>query len=221
MNEEQKPKLVTEKKIVKIDDVTENPYNPNRMPDALYQKMKAVIQEKGLFGSIYVRPFAGCYQILDGAHRMRACKELGWKEIPVECSVVEITDQETKFWTIYFNNTRGKDDIEARSKLFSEITAGQSSLLPFTKAEIENEKALFKFDFSKYDKKNELPERTISRNFIVPLTEDEYIVVSKLMQEIKESYNQEPIQWLMEKVKQDLDLFLGSNVETDTGVKEI
>ena len=150
-------KLVTEKKIVKIDDIVTNPWNPNVMPDVLFQKMKAVINEKGLFGSIIVRPLAGCYQILDGEHRWKALKELGYKEVPVECSVVEITDQDAKFWTIYFNNTRGKDDVEKRAQIFEELEQGQTTFLPWTEEEISFlndsfKKSTFKamYKFQKY-----------------------------------------------------------------------
>src|SRR3990167_256179 len=130
MIEVENKKLVTEKRIVGINEIEPNPYNPNKMSEYVYEKMKQTIKDKGLFGSIYVRPFAGYYQILDGENRWRACKELGYVKLPVEVSQ-EMEEEEVKFWTIYFNNTHGKDDIEKRAKLYEEIDAGQSQLLPF------------------------------------------------------------------------------------------
>lgn len=149
-------KLATEKRIVKIDDIVANPYNPNKMSDYIFQKMKETIASKGLFGAIYVREMAGVYQILDGEHRWKACKELGWKEIPVEVAIGEMEESDVKFWTIYFNNTHGKDDIQKRAKLYEQMDQGQAQLLPFTEEEIKNEKELFKFDFSKYEQKQEI-----------------------------------------------------------------
>ena len=149
-------KLATEKRIVKINDISPNPYNPNEMSEYVFGKMKDTIQSKGLFGAIYVREFAGIYQILDGEHRWKACKELGWKEIPVEVAIGEMEESDVKFWTIYFNNTHGKDDIQKRAKLYEEINEGQAQLLPFSEEEIKNEKELFKFDFSKYDQKQDI-----------------------------------------------------------------
>jgi hypothetical protein len=155
MIEAENRKLVTEKRIVKIDDVVPNPFNPNQQSDYIFQKMKDTIQSKGLFGSIFVHEFAGVYQILDGEHRWKACKELGWKEIPVEVSP-GLEEKDVKFWTIYFNNTHGKDDIEKRAKLYEEIDEGQAQLLPFSEEQMKNEKELFKFDFSKYDEQKEI-----------------------------------------------------------------
>jgi len=148
-------KLVTTKRIVRIDDIIPNPFNPNKQSDYIFQKMKDTIETKGLFGSIIVHELAGIYQILDGEHRWKACRELGWKELPVEVSP-QLEENDVKFWTIYFNNTHGKDDIEKRAKLFEEIDEGQAQLLPFTEEEIKNEKELFKFDFSKYDEQKEI-----------------------------------------------------------------
>ncbi len=143
-------KFATEKIVIDIEKVMPNFWNPNHMPKAMFEKMKQTISEKGLFGSIYCRKYGDKYQILDGEHRMKACKELGFTTLPVECAVNEMTDNEVQFWTIYFNNTRGKDDIEKRSKILENIEKGQAQLLPFTDEEIENEKNLFKFDFSQY-----------------------------------------------------------------------
>ncbi len=190
-------KLQTEKKIVDIDSIVSNPYNPNVMTDSIFQKMKLTIQDKGLFGSIIVRPFAGCYQILDGEHRWKACKELGYKELPVECSVNEISDSDTKFWTVYFNNTKGKDDIEKRSKIFESLDAGQSQLLPFTEEEIRHEKELFKFDFSQYETKDPgIPSDTLVQILSFKFTDDEWKVVQDAIQFAK-SEGQNEKQWFM------------------------
>lgn len=148
-------KLVTEKRIVPIDNVVANPFNPNKQTEWIFNKMKETIESKGLFGSIIVHEFAGVYQILDGEHRWKACKELGWKEIPVEVSP-ELPENDVKFWTIYFNNTHGKDDIEKRAKIFEQMDNGQAQLLPFSEDQIKNEKELFKFDFSQYDAQKEI-----------------------------------------------------------------
>ncbi len=190
-------KLQTEKKIVDIDSIVANPWNPNVMTDSIFQKMKLTIEDKGLFGSIIVRPFAGCYQILDGQHRWKACKELGYKELPVECSVTEISDSDTKFWTIYFNNTKGKDDIEKRSQIFEALDAGQSQLLPFTEDEIKNEKELFKFDFSQYETKDPgISEDVFVQILSLKFSHDEWKVVQDGITHAK-GENQNEKQWFM------------------------
>lgn len=136
-----KHKLATEKITVPVGHISPNQWNPNKMDSYTYEKMKKTIEEKGLFGSIIVRYIAGEYEIIDGEHRYRACVELGYKEIPVE-NAGEMTDQEVKFWTMYFNNTRGKDDVIARAKLLNEMDRGQASLLPWTEEELANHRKL-------------------------------------------------------------------------------
>ena len=196
-NMENKPKLVTEKKIVAIDSIIPNPYNPNKMSDFIYDRMKKTIAEKGLFGSIICRPLAGCYQILDGEHRWKACKELGYKELPIEVSVEEISDQETRFWTIYFNNTKGKDDIEKVVEIFNSLEAGQEQLLPFTDDEIKNTKDLFAFDFSQYETNNpEIPSDSMVQILSFKFTEDEWKIVQDGVLHAKQD-GKVPKQWFM------------------------
>lgn len=189
--------LTTEKKIVNIDSIIANEWNPNRMSDFIYQKMKKTISEKGLFGSIICRPLAGCYQILDGEHRWKACKELGFKEIPIEVSVNEISDQDTKFWTVYFNNTKGKDDIEKISEIFKSLDAGQSQLLPFTEDEIKHTKELFAFDFSKYETSEpQIPDDEFAKILSLKFSQSEWKVVEDGISHAKsEGYS--PKQWFM------------------------
>jgi len=198
--------LATTKITVHIDNIIPNAFNPNEMSEFMYEKMKQTIKEKGLFGSIYVTPTAGMYRILDGEHRWKACKELGMTWLPVECAK-EMTDQEVKFWTVYFNNTRGKDDIEKRAQIFKELDNGQTSLLPFTQEEIDNEKALFSFDFSQYDKpESERQGREVVRAIMIPVTEDEWAVWEKAKEVLKQE-NKTDVWFMMQAVDSFLQLY--------------
>ncbi len=201
-----KPILATEKITIPIDKVIKNFWNPNQMSKAVFEKMKQTIKDKGLFGSIICRKYGEKYQILDGEHRMKACLELGWTELPVECATDEMSDQDVQFWTIYFNNTRGKDDIEKRSKILENLALGQAQLLPWTEQEIENEKALFKFDFSQYESKEQIvPADQLTKVISFKFTEDEWKVVQEALTFAKEE-KQEPKQWFMISLGRYLDL---------------
>ena len=173
-------KLTTEKKIMDINLVYPCSWNPNKQTDYTFQKMKQTIEEKGLFGSIIVRRCESSYvpgavELLDGYHRWKACKELGWKEIPVEVVVQDVSDKESKFWNLYFNNTRGKDDILKRTQLMKDIEGGMAQLLPFTADEIKNHIELGKFDFAQYEKEIAIEEsKPFTKVVAFKLNEEEY-----------------------------------------------
>lgn len=171
-------KFPTEKKIVDINLVVPNPHNPNNQSEFIYERMKQAIKEEGLFGSIIVHPWCGQYQILDGEHRVRACKELGYTQIPIECALQEMPEDQVKFWTVFFNNTRGRDDVLKRAKLLEDINQGQSQLLPFTEQEIENEKKLIQFDFTQFQKKEKEGEieEDSSRTIMFSVPEELYLL---------------------------------------------
>lgn len=182
-------KLATEKKVVDINSIFANDHNPNEQSEYIYQKMKDTIQKKGLFGSIIVcrHPVDGYYIILDGEHRWKAMKELGHKEIPVEVAIENLTDNDIRFWTIYFNNTRGKDDILKRAKLLHSIENGMEQLLPFTEEEIANEKSLHSFDFSQYEKSvRETEKMEFPKLLVLKLMENEFKVWQECLEVDKE-----------------------------------
>lgn len=142
--------FTTTRKRVPIHHITPNQWNPNVQSDKMFSKGIASVKEFGLMGSILVRENLGFYEILDGEHRWRYAKELGYTEMDVD-SLGEISNDRAKILTVLLNNLRGKDDIEKRAAIYESLNAGQLQLLPFSDEEIENEKNLFKFDFSQYD----------------------------------------------------------------------
>jgi len=199
----------TTKKTVPIHHVEPNPWNPNQQSKEIFEKEKASIKELGLLGSILVRERTGGYEILDGEHRWKACKELGYTEITVE-SIGEIEEKDAKLLTILLNNLHGKDDLEKRAKIFETLDAGQLQLLPFTEEEIENEKALFKFDFSQYD--IEVPvDRKPNRLVNIELDEAEYQVWQECKRLAKEN-DQTEVQMLIQMMEHYVGVNMGSSV---------
>ncbi len=214
-------KLKTEKKLIAIDKIMVNPFNPNVMSKSIFDKMKQTIQEQGLFGSIICINYGDKYMILDGEHRMKACKELGYTELPVECAE-QMNNQEIQFWTIYFNNTKGKDNIEKRSAILDNLSQGQAQLLPFTAEEIQNEKDLFKFDFAQYENTEELTADDFNKVLSMKFTQEEW----KLMEEGLGFARQEklsPKDWFIVQMKNYLDMKLfrqaQSELSTSTSVE--
>jgi hypothetical protein len=138
---------------VDIDQVVPNKWNPNRMSKQAFEKLVAYIKLRGYARFIAVRDYAGYYQILDGEHRWRACKELGFKTIKVH-NFGEIPEHVAKEITLNFNNIHGEDDIFERAKILKEMrekeASGQPMLFPMETKAVDEEIALLDFDFDKY-----------------------------------------------------------------------
>ena len=166
-------KFPTIRKRIPIDRVFPNKWNPNFQDKEMFEKGKKSVEELGMLGAILVREqpekdIKGneWYEIIDGEHRFRYCKENGYTEIDID-SLGIISDQLAKFLTIQLNNLRGKDDILKRAELLKQLSEGQLSLLPFDNKQIEEEMKLLNFDFSQYEKTN-LPDEEI-QELCVPL----------------------------------------------------
>ncbi len=107
--------------VVEEKDLEENPWNPNILGDRLFSKLKGNIDKEGFLDPLLVREFEdGKYQILDGAHRFRAGKELGMEAFPV-IVLKGISDAGARFLTLNMNNIRGTDDPLLLSRLLTEL----------------------------------------------------------------------------------------------------
>ncbi len=71
-------------------DIVPNPYQPRIEfePDKL-EELKRSILENGLIQPITVRRLNGKYELISGERRLRACKDIGFKEIPAYIIQVE------------------------------------------------------------------------------------------------------------------------------------
>ncbi|MFC1514477.1 ParB/RepB/Spo0J family partition protein [Candidatus Omnitrophota bacterium] len=92
-------------KRVRIARISPNDYNPNVVPEDILAKLGAEISQKGLCEPIVVRKRGNGYVIVDGEHRWRICRDLGWKKVP--CIIKEFDDDEAKIKTIQLNYMRG------------------------------------------------------------------------------------------------------------------
>ena len=82
-------KIIGKDEVVSIGLVRANTWNPKDSIEesesvrAMYESIRDEVEKKGLFEAITVREFEGGYEILDGYHRWRACKELGYEQIRI------------------------------------------------------------------------------------------------------------------------------------------
>ena len=105
---------------IKIDDCREDAENANRMDPAMLATLGAAIERYGFQQPALVRVFAdGSYRIIDGHHRIRAARSLGWDAVPA--IVVECDDNEARVLQLGMNRLRGEVDLTAAAKQIAEL----------------------------------------------------------------------------------------------------
>lgn len=119
--------------LLPIDDLIENPWNPNLMPDDLYQKMILFLRDLWIQSrytylptAILVRPYPaspGKYQIIDGKHRRLGF--VHWREVGYEhfdkipCIVGHWDTKTCMLLTDALNYMRGEPNPEKRLSAFN------------------------------------------------------------------------------------------------------
>lgn len=100
-----------------IDKLIPNEYNPNRQSDHEFELLKRSITDDGMTQPVLVMRATG--QIVDGEHRWRACKELGYTEIPVV--PVDMTEEQRRVATLRHNLARGSHDIDLTANVLRDL----------------------------------------------------------------------------------------------------
>lgn len=162
-------------KLVSIDDLLENPWNPNVMPDDLFQKLKGFMQElwvnsgyKYLPTAVTVRPHVTWteekpkYQIIDGKHRRLAFMQLreegnkGFDRIP--CIVGNWDTKTSMLLTDALNYIHGEPEIAKRLSVMNTLHTEYkmpieelSLYVPETRAELETNLRYFDYGITKVE----------------------------------------------------------------------
>ena len=92
--------------LIAISKIHPNNCNPNVVPSGVMAKLGAEIGQKGLAVPITVRSRGDAYEIVDGEHRWRICRDLGMQEIP--CIVQDFDDNEAKIKMLQLNYMHGQ-----------------------------------------------------------------------------------------------------------------
>ncbi len=75
---------------IPVQAITPNPYQPRtEFEPGKLDELKKSILENGLIQPVTVRRINGTYELISGERRLRACKEIGFKEIPAYIIKVE------------------------------------------------------------------------------------------------------------------------------------
>ncbi len=129
-----------------LDKLIAHPDNPNRMSKGKFIKLLRNIERTGRYEPLVVRPCPqkpDCFQIINGHHRWRALKELGYKT--AEAVVWDVNDQDTDIMLATLNRLGGSDVLDKKLALLKRLNQsafrGQASelakLLPQTANQIK------------------------------------------------------------------------------------
>ncbi len=131
--------IIDTSQLVPIDKVYPTPHNPNIMPDEMYESLKDNIQNNGLIGSILCREHPtkkNSYEIIDGEHRWRACKELGYTKISI--ILLDYNDINAAIQLIRFNREKGYFDHQKLQELVKNLIDKTNKALIKNKLHLQN-----------------------------------------------------------------------------------
>jgi len=108
-------------KLINIDEIKANEFNPNKMGDDKFNLLVENIKQVGMNDPLQVVKTGGGYLIVDGEHRYQACKVMGINKVP--CMVVELEKKDDiKFQNMRTILIRGKMDPQKFAKLYDDLS---------------------------------------------------------------------------------------------------
>lgn len=102
---------------VDVTSIEPNAYNPNRQSEKDFELLKRSMTEDGFTQPVIVQ--RKTRQIVDGEHRWRAARELGYTQIPVV--FVDMTPEQMRISTLRHNRARGSEDYELSAALLRDL----------------------------------------------------------------------------------------------------
>ena len=124
---------------VPIGKLVAHPDNPNRMSGKVFDKLVRNIERTGRYEPIVVRPKGESFQIINGHHRVKALKQLGYENVDVV--IWDVDDEEVDILLATLNRLGGSDVLEKKLALLKRLNKQIESrklakLLPQTVTQI-------------------------------------------------------------------------------------
>lgn len=113
-------RLRGENKVVPIEALSPNPWNPNVQSEFIFEKEIRSLEKHGQLAPVLVRQIGGGFEIIDGEHRYKAMRSLGATEIEVK-DLGALSDTDAKQITILMNEIRGEPDEVRLQRLLQDL----------------------------------------------------------------------------------------------------
>lgn len=130
-------------KIVAIDQLEPNPWNPNEESDFMQEKLTGSLKTFGQVAEVLVRRLpSGQYEIIDGEHRWKRMKLGGAKEIMIN-DLGDISDDDAKMLTMVANELHGNRNPVKLARILRDLESETdwkaiTELLPYNDVELVN-----------------------------------------------------------------------------------
>ena len=171
----------TKLKIVPIDEVRPNTWNPKEKDTEEYKQVKRSIEINGLKDSIKVRENAG-FEIIDGEQKWTACKELGYKNILIYNEGV-VTDKQAQELTLWWQTQVPVDELKLASVIKNlSLQFNADIQIPYSDTQIQEYIKLADFDWENY-KKEDIAD--IITQVTIKVTKEQYTIIMSAVDKLK------------------------------------
>lgn len=137
-------------KVVPIDEVRPNSWNPKDKNTEEYKKIVQSIKLKGQRMPVIVRENEG-YEIIDGEQKWTACKELGFETVLIY-DEGKMSDKDAMELTIWYQQQVPFNEIELAGVIKQMAEQWKDLELPFTEEQINNYIKMDAFNWNEFDK---------------------------------------------------------------------
>jgi ParB-like chromosome segregation protein Spo0J len=125
---------------ISLEKLHAHPDNPNSMSKETFAKLVRNIERTGRYEPIVIRQKDTSWQIINGHHRVKALRQLGYKT--ADCLVWDVDDHEAGILLATLNRLSGSDTLDKKLALLKRLNERMQSrqlakLLPQTAKQIE------------------------------------------------------------------------------------
>jgi len=104
-----------------VDRIIPNTYNPNRQSDDEFELLRRSMEEDGFTQPLVCvkGDIKDTFRIVDGEHRWRVAQALGYEEIPIVVTPMNI--KQARISTLRHNRARGSEDIQMSAQVLRDL----------------------------------------------------------------------------------------------------
>jgi hypothetical protein len=116
--------IPTTKLVLNTGQIDGLPQNPRFIRDERFNKLVKSIQDAPEmldYRTLLVYPFGGKYVVVAGNMRLRACKQIGYKELPCYVLPEETTAAKLREYAIKDNVSFGSDDFDLLANEWNDV----------------------------------------------------------------------------------------------------